>query len=182
MQRTLWLRSPVLIASLAAASTMALACNKQPNESPTSSARTPAPAAEKHETEPAPTPVSVTGCLQKGNRNTYIVTALNRPAHPDSSNPQVVAQEKQAAAQEAYRLTSGQTDDLKKLVGKRVHVEGTLKKAADAEVTGNTAGGTATTREIKQKDLAEVDVSSVKKVANTCGASSSRSKTHANRS
>jgi hypothetical protein len=120
--------------------------------------------------EQAPTPVSVTGCLQKGNRNTYIVTGLNRPAHPDSSNPQVVAQEKQAAAREAYRLTSGQTDDLKKLLGKRVHVEGTLKKAAGADVTGTTATAAGST-EIKQRDLAEVEVSSVQKVANTCGSS-----------
>jgi hypothetical protein len=172
----------MLITSLAVAGTMILACNKQPSESPTTGASTPPPAAEKHEAEPAPTPISVTGCLQKGNRNTYIVTALNRPAHPDSSNPQVVAQEKQAAAREAYRLTSGQTDDLKKLVGKRVHVEGTLKKAADAEVTSSAPAGAAASHEIKQKDLAEVDVSSVQKVANTCGSGSSRTKTHAKRS
>jgi hypothetical protein len=172
----------MLIASLSIASAMVLACNKQPSESATSGTSTPAPAAEKHEAEPAPTPISVTGCLQKGNRNTYIVTALNRPAHPDSSNPQVVAQEKQAAAREAYRLTSGQTDDLKKLVGKRVHVEGTLKKAADAEVTSGASAGTTASREIKQKDLAEVNVSSVQKVANTCGSSSSKTKAHAKRS
>ncbi len=183
MQRhTRWLRSPMLLASLTMAGSMAVACNRSSENAPPRARTEPAPSVERP-VEQTPTPVSVTGCLQKGSRDTYIVTTLNRPAHPDSSNPQVVAQEKQAAARDAYRLDWRQTDDLKKLLGKRVHVEGTLKKAASADVTLDTTAAAAdASREIKQRDLAEVEVSSVQKVANNCGGGQTRAKARAKHS
>jgi hypothetical protein len=109
---------------------------------------------------------------------------LNKPSHPDSSNPAVVAREKVAAAEDAYVLKSDTNQDLSKLVGDRVHVEGTVKRAADLSGTQPTSTGTAgrtadlkaveSGHAIKQKDLAEIEVTSFEKLADTCGTHTAR--------
>ncbi len=137
--------------------------------------------------------VSLIGCLQEGQRGAYILTELNSPAHPDSSNPSVVEHERVAAAENAYRLTSSPANVLSKLVGRRVRVDGTLAKPSDLvasnaadRVTG-TAGrnheakAVESGQKITQSDLAEVNVSSVKKLANTCGTQAARSRLRSKR-
>jgi hypothetical protein len=122
--------------------------------------------------------------LQKGNHGTYVLTELNRPRHPDSSSPAVVAREKLAAAEEAYVLKSDTNQDLSKFVGDRVHVEGTVKRAADLSGTQPTSTGKAgqatdlkaveSGHAIKEKDLAEIQVTSFQKLADTCGTRTAR--------
>jgi hypothetical protein len=94
-----------------------------------------------------------------------------------------VAREKLAAAEDAYVLKSDTKPTLSKLVGDRVHVEGTVVRASHlpgaqptsaaksaatvdqaAEVKAIESGHT-----IEQRDLAEVQVTSLQKVADTCG-------------
>jgi hypothetical protein len=137
-------------------------------------------------------PVSLTGCLQEGDRGTYILTELNRPKQPDSRNPKVIAEDKLAAAEEAYVLSSPTATDMSKLVGNRVHVEGTLARASDLSSTQpnhdrksvGTAGdsGELTAIEsghvIKEHDLAKVDVTSLQKVANACGSNAAGASPH----
>jgi len=134
----------------------------------------------EHNVATETTPITLAGCLQAGNRGTYVLTELNAPKQPDSSNPVVVADEKLAAAEKAYVLSSDKPTDLSKLVGNRVHVEGTLARSSD--LVGNKSGGTVATADqsgeveaiesghvIREKDLAKVHVSSVQKIADTCG-------------
>jgi hypothetical protein len=145
-------------------------------------------AAQTTSTTSAPTaattqPVSLTGCLQEGKRGTYILTEVNTPQQPDSSNAVVVAREKLTAAEEAYVLSSNTAADLQKLVGGRVHVEGTVTRPFDvpgrqAKTGGESAATAGQTGDVKaiesgrvinEKDLALVHVTSLQKVANTCG-------------
>jgi hypothetical protein len=171
--------APVLWASLAAFALAPAACgtNRGTASAQTSGSTT----AVASPQTPTTQPMRLTGCLQEGNRGTYILTELNRPQQPDSSNRVVVAREKLSAAEEAYVLRSGQHADLAKLVGARVHVEGTLARPSD--LLGRRGNGGTTTsvgaagevkaiesgRVIREKDLAAIDVTSLQKVANTCG-------------
>jgi hypothetical protein len=189
-------RRMLLACSVALCATVACSSNNT-NNNKQNSTESPAPNAARSTTEaappaPTPQPVSLTGCLQEGSGDTYILTELNKPKQPDSSNPSVVASEKLAAANEAYRLTSQRENDLSTFVGRRVQVEGTVTRPSDlaANTTPSGATGTAgqnsepnaagTGHAISEKDLAEVQVSSVKKVANTCGGRSAGAK-HSNR-
>jgi len=126
--------------------------------------------------------VTLTGCLQQGNHGAYILTELNEPSTPDSSNPGVVASERTAAAEHAYRLSSTAHDtDLAKLVGNKVRVEGTETQASEVPAVRNegrdATGSTSTDRadkataaeRIQQGDLAQVEVNAVQKVADACG-------------
>ncbi len=175
-------------ASAAVLGLITLGCNGASH--PASSHATPAAAPPIAEAKPAPVtePISLIGCLQEGHGGTYILTTLNEPKHPDSSKPSVVASERLKAAEKAYRLSARETTDLSKLVGTRVRVEGTVSKpsellarnAAGVESTGTAgheAGTASAARKIEQDDLAKVDVSSVQKVAATCG-SRARGKHH----
>ena len=166
-----------------------LGCNRASR--PAASQAPPASTAPVAETKPAPVtePISLIGCLQEGHGGTYILTELNEPKHPDSSKPSVVASERLRAAEQAYRLSARDTTDLSKLVGTRVRVDGTVSKASDlvarnassAESTGTAgheAGTASSARTIDQDDLAKVDVSSVQKVAATCGSQARGVKQH----
>jgi hypothetical protein len=106
---------------------------------------------------------------------------LNEPKQPDSSNPTIVAQEKLAAAEAAYRLTSND-QDIGTLLGRRVRIEGTLTKSSDlvasaangTVMTGTTGQSEAvpsiqTGQIIKQSDLAQVAVTAITQVARSCG-------------
>jgi hypothetical protein len=178
---------PKLTLVAAVAVVLAAGCNRQEQESnapPSSAVSPPAP------TAPAVAPpehVALTGCLQKGNGGAYILTELNEPAQLDSSKPAVVAREKLAAAEAAYRLSSTDRRTLSHLVGRRVHVEGDLTKASDLVANATNRGQSIGTsgqsgeiraiesgRVIRQADLAQVNVASIEKVANTCGHQAAR--------
>jgi hypothetical protein len=167
-------------ASLAALAVATATCgtNRRNTASVQTGSATPVTTAET----PATQPVSLTGCLQEGNHGSYILTELNSPKHPDSSDPAVVAREKLAAAGEAYVLSTDKAPISPTLVGDRVHVEGILARASDLpgthQTSGDARGAAGRTGElkavesgrlIKEGDLAEIRVNSVQKVAGACG-------------
>jgi hypothetical protein len=138
-------------------------------------------------------PVHLTGCLQKGSRGAYILTRMNVPEQRNPSNEAGVARDRAAAAEQAYRLTGNGDNDLSKLVGAEVRVEGTMTKRSDLTAKNGTENGAvgmsgqssgsnkASNRDIDQGDLAEVNVSSVEKVSDGCGAGSAAGKSGAKR-
>jgi hypothetical protein len=172
--------STVLWASVAVFSVGTAACSRNRREAPPAQTTSPTTAAKPSAT-PTTEPVTLTGCLQAGNGGTYVLTGLNRPKNADSENPVVVANEKLSAAEDAYVLTSDTTADLAKLVGDKVHVEGTVTRASNFPGTKASKGTAGTSdqngevraiesgRVIKEKDLARVHVASVQKIADTCG-------------
>lgn len=184
----------MLLVAVVAVGLAALGCNRAGKSSNETSVPSPVSAtapstAKSHQ----PEHVSLTGCLQEGSHGTYILTELNRPAMPDSSNPSVVAQEDLAAAVHAYRLSASQDQKLSKLVGRTIRVEGALTQPSDLVASNTAAGGPVGTagqgtqtaarvsgrRQISQGDLAKVEVSSVMKIANVCGRrSAARRKMH----
>ncbi len=176
-------RRPGVAIGLAAAAVLGLAtvaCNRSNQTSSNQVAPAPQPATNQA-AAPTNQPVSLIGCLQEAH-GSYILTRVNEPAHPDSSNPSVVAQERLKAAEQAYRLDARDTHTLSKLLGKRVRIEGTVSKASDlvarngGDLATGTSGRAATAagRTIKASDLAKVDVTSAQKVANQCGSRSRR--------
>ncbi len=178
-------RPRLLLAAMVAAGLAAPACNRADVKSKT---ETPAPAQASNPTpaatKPTPPPqVKLTGCLQQGTHGTYILTALNRPAQPHSSDPSVVAREDLAAASHAYRLSASSDKNLSKLVGRTIQVDGTVTQPSDLGPSTTPSAGTVGTagdgtrpasrasgrHHIDQGDLAKVEVSSVTEIANVCG-------------
>jgi hypothetical protein len=125
-----------------------------------------------------PSPVTLTGCLQKGDgRNDYILTERQTTrtavgtsgSAPSGSSADEVAREQMRSALHAYRL-NGDHDSLEALVGKQIRVSGTLAKRSDLNdrSTAGTKERTARTA-IDEGDLAKVDVASIDSVADNCG-------------
>src|SRR5581483_7536761 len=73
-------------------------------------------------------PIAVNGCLQKGDGNDYILTAINEPPKGEP-----VAEQDAKEAEHAYRLHAKNTsdDDWDKMVGHQVRVSGTLARRGD---------------------------------------------------
>jgi hypothetical protein len=119
-------------------------------------------------------PINLTGCLQKdtGITTSYILTQVNEPTRSvgtsgSTADPAVVDQERMREAKHAYRL-GGDNDELEKLVGKQVKVQGTVaensdlnKKPADADNNNRP--------DVDTGDLAKVDVVTIAQVADACG-------------
>jgi hypothetical protein len=127
-------------------------------------------------------PVALDGCLQKGTAGTYLLTRLNEPAHKDvgSSGPaRAVEQEQLWLARNEYRIDPQHDVKVDDLVGKQVHVTGTLADRADLPTSREQADHdrehpTATTggakgADIKQGDLAKIDATAVTMLAESCG-------------
>ena len=119
-------------------------------------------------------PITVTGCLQKGDgRSDYILTEVSTtrttvgttgaPPPATGSSADVVGKEQMRAAAHAYNL-NGDRDTLEGLVGKQVRVNGTLTARADLKDKERDR------TKIDEDDLAKVDVTSVEAVAGSCGA------------
>jgi hypothetical protein len=128
--------------------------------------------------------ITLTGCLQetKGVTGGYILTRAN--AEPRSSAPvgtsgrtspgSDVEQKQMTAAAKSYRL-SGETDELKNLVGHQIRVTGSVAEKSDMAEKSPTAGGSRDAKDrdkagdIAESDLAKVDVTAVSDVADKCG-------------
>ena len=129
-------------------------------------------------------PITLTGCLQKGDgavRTDYILTEVKTTrasvgTSGAAANPKsdAVGQEQMRQAEHAYRL-DGDRDDLDKLVGKQVRVSGTIEKRSD--LNDHNANGTVKDRDrekISDSDLAELKVASVSSIPGACGKSGPR--------
>ena len=131
-----------------------------------------------------PQPITLTGCLQKGDgalRSDYILTDVNTSrasvgtsGAASGATSDVVGQEQMRQAEHAYKL-DGDRDDLDKLVGKQVRVSGTKR----SDLTEHTPSGTVKDRDrtkIDDSDLAQVKVASVSAIADACGGKTRRPK------
>jgi hypothetical protein len=183
----------LLIGTCAAAALLsAAACS---NDTSRTTATTPAtPAADAKgtsgEADTQPKPISLTGCLQRGDGSNYILTELAEPSATGAprdvkGDGSKVEKEQLHAAEHAYRLTAAKNvndDDWDKLVGKKVKVDGTLAKRSEVGDTDRVAttgdknkDAKAQDRDrvqIKEGELAQVDVNSLQQVANACGGDS----------
>jgi hypothetical protein len=138
-------------------------------------------AADTASRDAANSPVTITGCLQKGDgRSDYILTELNttRGAVGTSGSSSTtdrngaadkVGQEQMRAAAHAYRL-EGDRDSLEPLVGKQVRVSGTMAKSSD--LNAHDEAGKLKDRDrtkLDEGDLARIDVAKVDSIAGSCG-------------
>jgi hypothetical protein len=106
-------------------------------------------------------PVSLTGCLQKGDANTYILTELSEPGGGGGVEPA-------NAAKHTYKLSGAKgvnDDDWIALIGTKVKVNGTLTKRGEV----GTSGADSTDRtKINEDDFAPVDVNAMEKIGDAC--------------
>jgi len=126
-------------------------------------------------------PLTVTGCLQQGGRNTYVVTRLNEPAQKNAGsagNGAAVEREQLRAAANAYRIEPKGKLELETMVGKQVRVSGTLDEIADlppASGSGSSGSGSAGSNDRKESidtgNLAKLNATSASVVAENCGGS-----------
>jgi hypothetical protein len=136
-----------------------------------------------------PTPMTVTGCLQKSGLNTYILTRMTTP--PESvgtggdkgANPAVAERDQIRAAENAYRIDPSGDVKLDDLVGKQITVNGTIAERSDLQGRDQDATGATGKKndasdrpEIKAGDLAKIDASSVTKIADQCSNAGTREK------
>ena len=130
----------------------------------------------------ARTPVTLTGCLQKGDgRSDYILTEINQPrtsvgtsGSTSAAGTDKVGQEQMRAAAHAYKL-SADKDTLEPLVGKQVRVSGTVER--QSQLNEHNDNGTVKDRDrtkIDADDLASVHVASIDSIADACGSPSAR--------
>jgi hypothetical protein len=184
----------LLIGTCAAAALLSAAACSNDNASRTNTTpATPAATSDAKGTsgdvDSQPKPISLTGCLQRGDGHNYILTELSEPsagagASDVKGDGSKVEKEQVNAAEHAYRLNAAKNvndDDWDKLVGKKVKVDGTLAKRSD--IADNDRVGTSGDKDkdkdkdandrdrvkIHEGDLAQVDVSSLQQVANACG-------------
>jgi hypothetical protein len=186
-----------LLTGCAVAAALAIGCsnNESRTNNPSDTANRPAgtpgaagtagtagTAADARDTEKNAT-TTLTGCLQekKGMTGDYILTQVNLGSSGSApvgttgstSSGSAIEQKQMSAAKKSYRL-SGETDQLKNLVGHEVRVSGTVTDEGDiaknppSEKSPSASGKTA--RDIDQSDLPKVDVASVSNVSDSCGA------------
>ncbi len=120
-----------------------------------------------------PQPITLTGCLQKGDHDDYILTEINEPkaGAAENKNEGKVEREDLNAAEHAYRLKNenGKDSDLDSFVGRQVRVRGTLAKQSDIDQKIGTSGSNDKQPKLRDSDLAQVDVSDVQQTAAACG-------------
>jgi hypothetical protein len=120
-------------------------------------------------------PINLTGCLQKGDgMNTFVLTQVNTPTRSvgtsgaNDAQPGAVAQEQMREAKHSYRL-DGDKDELGKLVGKQVRVDGTVAANSDLNKRANDSRADNKAPDLGSGDLAKVDVKTIAAIADACG-------------
>jgi hypothetical protein len=113
--------------------------------------------------------MTLTGCLQQAeDGDDFILTQVNQQPGPvatsgENESSQVQQKQREAAAK-SYRL-SGNTDNLREMVGHEVRVTGTIEDRGEAQ---SREGG-----DIEQGDLARLEVTAAQSVSGTCGSGES---------
>ena len=120
-------------------------------------------------------PINLTGCLQKGSgMNTFVLTQVNAPTRSvgttgaTETQPGAVSKEQMREAKHAYRL-DGDDDELSKLVGKQVKVEGTIAESSDLNKRAAESRDDNKPPDLGAGDLAKVDVKTIAAVSDACG-------------
>jgi hypothetical protein len=173
----------LLLATCASAALLSAAACNNANSNSTDQAKaapdTPASAkATSGTTDEQRRPITLTGCLQKGDGSDYILTEINEPsAGGAATSGDKVEREQVNAAEHAYRLEAKNTsdDNWSNMVGRQVRVSGTLAKTGDLDQKVGTSGSNDHADKnddrvkIHESDLARVDVSDIQQVAAACG-------------
>jgi hypothetical protein len=182
-----WIWCGVAVAlSTGACDRQSRATNRTADEAGSSAAKDTGGAAKSDQS-----PVTLTGCLQKGDGRTFILTEINSPqtsvgTSGSTASGAAVEREQMRAASHAYRLT-GDDNSLDSLVGHQVRVRGTMVERADLPTqTGSAKAGAESARtdtarpdaagrtshqppKIDEDDLAKVAVASIDSIADACG-------------
>ncbi|HZP49200.1 MAG TPA: hypothetical protein VFB07_11725 [Vicinamibacterales bacterium] len=152
------------------------ACNTTPNDRTTDQTKAaPDTAAATKGTTGADAdqqkPIALTGCLQKDGGD-FVLTQINEPPKGEP-----VAEQDVKEAEHTYRLNAKNTndDDWAKMVGREVRISGTLAKRGDVDQKVGTSGSTESAPKIRERDLAQVDVSDIQQVAAACGGHAEKS-------
>jgi hypothetical protein len=165
------------LVALASAAVFASACS--PNDNKSNAANTPnaagASGATASANDASKPSVVLTGCLQKdtGLLGDYILTqakpvlssgpAVGTTGAADEKDskgePKGIEQRLLAQAERSYRLSGG-SDQLKDNIGHEIRVRGQLTDRGDVPKTS--------ADDVKQSDLAKVDVESVEMIAASC--------------
>jgi hypothetical protein len=189
--------SKTIVAACLLAASAAGACSDDNRSTDTTDPANERVASAPHGHEGAP--MTVTGCLQKGD-DSYIITQVNSPSGEpvgtsgSARQGDAVSREQLRAAKHAYALEGGD-DDLAPLVGKHVRVVGMMAEASELRAPGARADARPTSEsrqdpsahhdkdstaaapsvrervEIEEGDLAQIDVTSVEQLAEVCGES-----------
>jgi hypothetical protein len=129
----------------------------------------------------AASPITVIGCLQKGNGADFILTRINEPAQsvgttgaspatgPAGGAASVVEREQLRSAAGSYRVDAESGVNLNDLVGKEVRVVGTIKENMDLP----RANADSKPAEIKDGDLTRIAATSVSQTAAVCSGAES---------
>jgi len=118
-----------------------------------------------------PATMTVTGCLQQGDgQSDFILTQVSaqpQPVATRSGNDSTVVQEKRhEPTARAYRLSGG-PDDLRDWMGHQVRVTGKLEDRGGVQSPDSS-------RQVKEGDLAKLEVTSAESIGDTCGAQSQK--------
>lgn len=129
-------------------------------------------------------PIQLTGCLQKqdGVMDSYLLTQVNAPAPASvgtsgsvtdaaKSGGAAVKNEQLREAKHAYAL-SGDKDQLDRLVGKQVSVQGVITENSDLHRKADGDKKADRPLDVDAGDLAKVKVNSIAQVSDACGDSS----------
>jgi len=131
---------------------------------------------EASRAEGAASPITVAGCLQKGDGSHFILTRINEPtqsvgtaggtatsaAGPGSGA--TVEREQLRSAAGAYRIDAPDGVNLADLVGREVRVVGTIKENMDLP----RASADRDPVQVKEGDLARIQAASVSQTAAEC--------------
>jgi hypothetical protein len=171
-----WLRrSKVVVAGCAIAAATACADSgnsRRETGEPGASANRDATRAEA-----GASPITVAGCLQKGDRSDFILTRINEPtesvgttgandlsARTGSAAEGTVERERLRSAAGAYRIDPADGLNLTELVGTEVRVVGTITENMDLP----RANADRDPVQPKEGDLAEIEATSVSQTAAQC--------------
>jgi hypothetical protein len=127
-------------------------------------------AAERRGGETDQANITVAGCLQKGNGNTFILTRVNEPAQSvgtgGSSQGRVVEREQLRAAAGSYRVDPPADSHADGLVGKEVKIVGTVRENAD--LPRPNADRRAGAVDISESDLTRIAATSITITRDVC--------------
>ena len=152
-------RPSVFSVLLACAAAALLATAARASQAPASSASTQA----------SSQPVTLTGCIEYGPRDTYVLATKDIPEHPDLSNEPALERQELASAEHSYQLIPTTGEHFSQLVGAKVRADGKVSRVA-SQATAPAARGNAGRGAIAPAPIDELNVSSVQKLAPSCGA------------
>jgi hypothetical protein len=168
-------RSKMVVAGCAIAA--ATACGDNSSNTRTE-AGAPGASATADTSRSEASPITVAGCLQKGDGSDFILTRINEPTQsvgtagatdtaagrPGGAAVGTVEREQLRSAAGAYRVDAPSGVNLTELVGKEVRVVGTIRENMDLP----RANADRDPVQIKEGDLARIEAASVSQTAAEC--------------